>query len=50
MLADRNGHPPAAAQDARAPSRVIRTAVIVDLMLVAIAAIVAIALLVVAWP
>ena len=50
VLADRNGHAPAATPDARAPSRVIRTAVIVDLVLVAIAAIVAIALLVVAWP
>jgi hypothetical protein len=47
VLADRNGGPP---PESRAPSRVLRTAVIVDLALVAIAAIVAIALLVVAWP
>ena len=48
VLADRNGdaQPP----EPRAPSRVLRTAVIIDLALVAIAAIVAIALLVVAWP
>jgi HicB family len=48
VLADRNGgaQPP----DPPASSRVLRTAVIVDLVLVAIAAMVAIALLVVAWP
>jgi hypothetical protein len=48
VLADRNGAGPP--PEPRAPSRVLRTAVIVDLALVAIAAIVAIALLVVAWP
>ena len=48
VLADRNGHAPA--PEARTPGRVIRTAVIVDLVLVAIAAVVAIALLIVAWP
>jgi hypothetical protein len=48
VLADRNGGAPP--PESRAPSRVLRTAVIVDLALVAIAAIVAIALLVVAWP
>ena len=48
VLADRNGR--AEAPEPRAPGRVLRTAVIVDLVLVAIAAMVAIALLVVAWP
>ena len=48
VLADRDGH--AAASEPRAPSRILRTAVIVDLVLVAVAAVVAIALLVVAWP
>jgi hypothetical protein len=50
VLADRPGDDAPANPDARPPSRVIRTAVIVDLVLVAIAAVVAIALLVVAWP
>jgi hypothetical protein len=50
VLADRGGDDAPAAPDARRPSRVIRTAVIVDLVLVAVAAVVAIALLVVAWP
>ena len=50
MLADRDGQVPSAEAPVRAPSRLIRTAVIVDLVLVAVAAIVAIALLVVAWP
>jgi hypothetical protein len=51
VLADRNGEPSAPEPAAsRAPSRLIRTAVIADLVLVAIAALVAIALLVVAWP
>lgn len=48
VLSDRGGHAPA--PEAPRASRVIRTAVIVDLVLVAIAAVVAIALLVVAWP
>lgn len=48
VLADRNGR--AEPPEPRAPSRALRTAVIVDLVLVAIAAVVAIALLVVAWP
>lgn len=50
VLADRGGDNGPAGSDARQPGRVIRTAVIVDLVLVAIAAVVAIALLVVAWP
>jgi hypothetical protein len=51
VLADRNGQSAASPEPApRAPSRLIRTAVIADLVLVAIAALVAIALLVVAWP
>ena len=50
VLADRDGQVPSAEAPARAPSRLIRTAVIVDLVLVAVAAMVAIALLVVAWP
>jgi hypothetical protein len=49
VLAQRNGESPQAPEP-RAPSRILRTAVIADLLLVAIAAIVAIALLVVAWP
>jgi hypothetical protein len=50
VLADRNGKPDASEPASRGPSRLIRTAVIADLVLVAIAALVAIALLVVAWP
>jgi hypothetical protein len=51
VLADRDGEPPSAEGAPRGtPSRLIRTAVIADLVLVAIAAVVAIALLVVAWP
>jgi hypothetical protein len=50
VLADRDGAPPTAGAQTRTPSRLLRTAVIVDLVLVAVAALVAIALLVVAWP
>ena len=50
VLAERGGEGGAAPPEPRPPSRVLRTAVIVDLVLVAIAAVVAIALLVVAWP
>lgn len=50
VLTDRDGETPAAGAQSRAPSRLLRTAVVVDLVLVAVAALVAIALLVVAWP
>ena len=50
VLTDRDGEESAPGTQTRTPSRLIRTAVVVDLVLVAVAALVAIALLVVAWP
>ena len=50
VLADRDGETPAPGASTRPPSRLLRTAMVVDLVLVAVAALVAIALLVVAWP
>lgn len=50
VLTDRDGQAAAPGTPTRPPSRLLRTAMVVDLVLVAIAALVAIALLVVAWP
>ena len=50
VLTDRDGEEATPGAQTRTPSRLIRTAVVVDLVLVAVAALVAIALLVVAWP
>ena len=52
VLSDDLGGPPRPTEDpgARAAGRLIRAAIIADLVLVAVAAAIAIALLVIAWP